>query len=502
MIKMNGECFGLKKCVLMLLVFSMLIGIFAACKDHKENDNTTGMGNSVITDEGLDLPPSLNYDGTEFTVLFSQRLYDQTESEVAYEYSELDGDVVKEAVYKRNDLVKKRLGVDIKGIFSDWSELQNYCLTSITAEDHEFDAICTRIEQQTALAESGYLFNLSDIETLDLSKKWWDSEVTEKYTFFDDTIYFASGDINYYDDYALSAIVFNKDKFDELKFEYPYELVDNGDWTFDKFYELFRGRSVDLDEMNVWDEHDFYGFSTNAGMIINFLMGFGEDLVTKSPDNSELNLAVFDESASERVVSKAYKVFNALVKNEDVLNADKKLGYEVADAMFGNGKALMASTMLGFIPQIPRSNSAVNYGVLPMPKYDNSQDRYYTPVTCSWATAYSVVANCEDIEKVGNIMTAMGYYSQSTIDDAVVNKIFYNRMVDDSRDTEMVKLIMENKFMPINGVFRLTWGSEIHSLMCGITITEIFTMVSDFSAKRSSLELEMQTAMENFKKYE
>lgn len=486
----------------------LLIGVFAACSsssdDGKGDDSTqaeTQPPNAENVYELLGIPEgNRDYDGATYKIAYTQRLFGDNESEVGYTFEELDGGVLSQAVWNRNQKVNSLLNVKIEAHYCPWDAMADECTRAVLADDGRFELICTRIEQQTLLAEAGYLKNILNVDTIDTTAAWWNQQGVERFTFFDDLLYFIYGDINYYDDYGITAMVFNKDSFEDNNWEFPYEDVRNGEWTFEKMLTYIQGASKDLNPTGVWDENDYYGLTTNAGFIINFLMGFGDDLATMSADGSTFELAPFNSTTAQRVVSRAYKIFDALATSPDVVNADRDYGYEITDAIFSDGRALFNTTLLGAIGDLPK-HSNVNYGILPLPKYDEEQASYYAPLTTSWATAYSIFVKCSDIDLAGYIMSAMSYYGQDTITEAVVDKIFYYRAAQDPDDTEMVRLLMNNKFLPLNGPFRLTWGENIHAIMCGMTVNGLFTMASDFAAHRSVLEGKIAATVAAFQQY-
>ena len=60
------------------------------------------------------------------------------------------------------------------------------------------------------------------------------------------------------------CMVFNKRIFDELGFDYPYELVKEGDWTFDEFAYTVKKGAKDLNGDGIIEpEFDQLGYSSS-----------------------------------------------------------------------------------------------------------------------------------------------------------------------------------------------------------------------------------------------
>ena len=49
-------------------------------------------------------------------------------------------------------------------------------------------------------------------------------------------LYTLSGDINYYDDYAVEIVIFNHNICKDAGFDFPYKDVKEGTWTVDKMF--------------------------------------------------------------------------------------------------------------------------------------------------------------------------------------------------------------------------------------------------------------------------
>ena len=75
-----------------------------------------------------------------------------------------------------------------------------------------------------------YVTDLSKINNMDLTREWWDQNVTRDLS-FGSKVYMASGDISYIDNKATHVMVFDKQLVDEYDIDDPYEDVRSGKWT-------------------------------------------------------------------------------------------------------------------------------------------------------------------------------------------------------------------------------------------------------------------------------
>ena len=94
-------------------------------------------------------------------------------------------------------------------------------------------------------AESGLYLNLMD--HLDTSNPWWDKNIVETFTMFNSKLYWITGDINVFDDFAVEVLFTNKSILEQNGFELPYKDVLEGKWTIDRMYQIAKACEKDLD---------------------------------------------------------------------------------------------------------------------------------------------------------------------------------------------------------------------------------------------------------------
>ena len=106
---------------------------------------------------------------------------------------------------------------------------------------------------------------------VDIEREWWDQNANELLT-LNDRHYLLSGDAIITDDDYTYLLLFNKEMYDDSDFsaEYGniYDLVRNGEWTYDVMYEMMRAVSQP-DKNGSWTENAIYGMvgSVNIGNV-------------------------------------------------------------------------------------------------------------------------------------------------------------------------------------------------------------------------------------------
>lgn len=94
--------------------------------------------------------------------------------------SELDADVVRDAIVERNAMIKSRLGVDIESMVVEggsWNaNLNQKIRNEISGNLFRFDMIANFAYYGSALAQEGYYYDLSKLPHLHTGEAWWNQD--------------------------------------------------------------------------------------------------------------------------------------------------------------------------------------------------------------------------------------------------------------------------------------------------------------------------------------
>ena len=169
----------MKKITAMTLLLAMALSV-ASCgggNGDTNNDTTTSAGGDTTTAAPEDTSPKLelpdkNFGGTEFTILSSDL------NSYEYDAEEQTGDIVEDAVYKRNSKVEELLGVDFNIISQpgDWPARDTFnglIKNSVLAGDGEYDLISGVAVIVMQLSTEGYFVNANNLKYIDFDNPWW-----------------------------------------------------------------------------------------------------------------------------------------------------------------------------------------------------------------------------------------------------------------------------------------------------------------------------------------
>jgi len=458
-----------------IILFICIISILSCVQDNASGDNNTPNTPSYYeteTDiERPNIPEGTNYGGYVVTVLVPEPAINNVMREIYVE--EESGDTLDDAVFKRNRLVEEMLNIEIKTVTGPghWLvEFPQYVLRIIQADENAFDIIDG--VYQPLLAYQGCLENLYKVPNMNLSKPWWDQRMIEDLSFKNSKLYYIIGDIGHYGMSGVFSFVFNKQICDDNGYEYPYEKVRQGTWTFEEFSKLIKTTVRDLNGDGSLDHNDQWGYWTNSGGVTGILSGSGELRI-----GLDRNGVPFLNSLNERhiqVVNAAAALMsdpNYVLLVENIKGMD---GYEAVIKMMDEGRVLFFVTTVQNIPNL--RSYEYDFGIIPNPKFDEKQDRYYNTATSysSGANSFSIPVTNPDLARTGMILEALSGYSTDIIIPALIDVALKSKFTRDADSGEMIEIILGTKFFDI--VTEYGWG--------GIAFRNLYwDIYSDITAK-------------------
>ncbi|MBQ8759574.1 MAG: carbohydrate ABC transporter substrate-binding protein [Clostridia bacterium] len=344
---------------------------------------------------------------------------------------------VNDAIYRRNKAVEERFNIKISAFESTNGDYETDALNAILAGDDAYDVIFTHSRAAFTYAVQGACYNALDIDSLHLDKPWWSQNIVDSCS-LNNRLYVLDGDISITGLSNTMVLFFNKRIFDDLGLDYPYEMVHEGEWTFDEFAYLARKGGADLNGDGVIKpEDDRYGFWTSVWSApINVLYAGGEKIYDKD-SNGELQLTLY----SNKTV-KIFDDFFSLATNEAVFVNDED--YFGSDP-FPQGRVMFAANGLGTASSY--RNMEDDFGILPYPKYDESDD-YGTAIN-GWAPLMIIPITVSDTERTGAITEALAAYGSQYVLPAFYDVSLKTKYSRDDESKYMMDIIHDSTVFDI-----------------------------------------------------
>ena len=111
----------------------------------------------------------------------------------------ITGDPVSDAIYERNAAIEEHFGINIEvlsatGTWDKRASFTNRVSNSILSGDHGFDLVMTHNTYLCAMPVQGLAYNMSELDALDFTQKWWCEEYMTNAD-INGAVYTAAGDI-------------------------------------------------------------------------------------------------------------------------------------------------------------------------------------------------------------------------------------------------------------------------------------------------------------------
>lgn len=436
--------------------------------------------------------PDKKWDGYEFRVLTKgvDNVHWRSKDIAA---TEENGDVINDAVYKRNLAVTDRFGVtfvDIPSPNGTWN-LTSPARTSILAGSDDYDMIAgAPSEVVKNLAPEGLLIDLQEMPYIDLTKPWYDRNSIEQLS-IGGKVFCTTGDMLIMDDEATLGILFNKQTAEDYNLGNLYETVKSGKWTLDLMTKMATDVSEDLNNDGAMGYDDQYGLTSEPLNTYACMVGCGVQAVVRNGDKLEFNVT------SERFID-AFEKSVKMNRNYDItLNAAKVTGVndaysDIIDPAFTSGRIFF--NLAGLVRVTHFRSMDIDFGVIPIPKYDEAQEEYYSMVSIPCSDSIAIPVSASDIERTGAIIEAMSAEGYYTLKEAYYDTVLKTKGARDEESAEMLDLIFSNRIYDIGYMYN--WGSLVNS----INDLEIDGNISSTVASvLTAAKTEMEKTIEDYK---
>ncbi|GHV14311.1 hypothetical protein FACS1894219_10260 [Clostridia bacterium] len=477
------------KIPVLLLTVSLMFSVSSCSSENNTDTTATASGNTETvspTSAREYIFPDENYANTPFTFLTWGQ-----ESIYWYErdyYAEsASADPIEDAVYRRNLNVEEKYGIEIRENRVD--SPTEFTKTAIMSDTVDFDVIAYNIRELSSSAVNGYLVDLHEVDDLGLDNPWWDQPFNESLT-LEGKLFFALGDINTQDNDATWAVLFNKQVVQDIVAEDHYELVRNYKWTLDRFHELSRAAGKDLDGDGTLTPSDRVGTRLQYECSYALLAASGEKTIRK--DESDLPVVSIGGERAMNVMQKVYDFMNdatAQIKADDPKFAPghADIWTEINVNGFIEGRALYYISPMTSVMHL--RNMEADFGILPLPMYNEAQGKYYSPTQPGNTRSISLPVSGADIERAGIVLNYLSYVSRDTLTAAYYNNQLKTKITRDDESSEMLDIIFGSRAFDLGITFN--WGD-----MQGFYESAVKSQSFDFTSRYEKAAPKFTSAIE------
>lgn len=427
-----------KRIILLILVLSLTLAVLAGCKNKggEANESTPETVSTLPNDFEGDTIGEYDFGGKEFIIL--------TRKDTKYEHSSekgLGGDVIERAVYQRNMAVQDRFKViisvvDKNGGWEQRSEFLGVVRGEAMGGGGGYDLVSTHSVYLGWMAVEGLAMDMATLPEINFAKAWWNQNLYDEIN-INGHVYFMQGDIcsTLYE--YIQVLFVNETKFEsffkEDGIDKIYEYVDNGTWTWDKLMQY----SVDYGTLGNTEVTE-YGLAMNIHSWRASFFSQDATLYTRT-ENGDLTLQSAPTTKFIDVVEKMVDFY----ANENIrlLVGDWSTGAATLNKDFSGGNVLFYPQTLGEAANLAKSMSDT-YGIVPLPKYDELQEKYYT-ICRDTVSSVMVMTTADDPTMSGVITEALSMYGYNIVTPEYYETALKVRYFDDPKYGEILDMIRD-----------------------------------------------------------
>ncbi len=487
------------KLLCLLLVLSMTLPL-ASCGDAAEEQNNNGADTTTAVDETAeetepDILAGLSYDGATFHIMTSDTAIS---SNYLLEGSgELTGDNVNDAVFERNLAAEEQLDISFAYTHTEraWDKVHSEVVQLILSGDDTFDMLVDDQRGMSSATIDMVFVDVAALPTVDLEESCWSRDYMYNLSIDYRSIYLMIGD--YFMDVLnhSHALLYNRDMYNTLYGDPDdlYKMVQEGDWTYDKWAELSNGAYQDINGDGISDPNDIFGMIVGGIGGSSFPFTYGSDVPFVSRDESGYpTLTMY----CDRLLLLYDKIYN-MFYGTGTSTKYAENGADLHQKFMAEGALFISGTQLGDFGVFRDMEAEV--GIIPYPKMDEAQANYVT-VVHDTAEVGGIPVTAKNPEMSGAVSQLLCRLTHETVLPAHYEMALKIKYARDNYTSAMIDLIHDG----ISDMFCLVYG--------GAHANDIFTwaileplqkgtdaVTSAYESRKEAAETALAGLVETFK---
>lgn len=489
----------MKKRLLAMLLAAIMTASMVACAGDTTDDtaDTAAVGETaaVETEAAWEFP-DVDYAGGEYRILNFDQLWNMY---IHMDMPEQTGEILNDAVYNRNRKVEDELNCVIaeKEIVNTTdvpADLTTIAKNTIMAGADDYDIMCLAISANATLVTEGCLMDLMPIEEFNFEETWWDHDIIDAVT-LDGKLYFTSGSANLMAFDSMWGLFFNENIMADHNLDKPYDLVREGKWTLDKLTEYCTAvANLNGDTSFAWDMNGnaFYGISAHFAAITDKLLYASGCRYVETQDNGDI-LFTLESEHFYNVIDKLGTLMNpqsGLMLRADTTDfSAEKGGYM---HVFTTLRSLFLTAEIK-AAQLMRDMEDT-YGLVPMPKADESQEDYMTTIV-NQMFYWGIPATNSKLDMTATVSEVLTHESYETVVPVYYNSVVEHKGLRNEDSIEMLEIMRRTKGVDISVIFN--WNSSLSTSL----YTMLFEGNSQVASTVASAKKGIETSVAEFKEF-
>ena len=419
----------MKRIICLILCILMLVSSMVSCKKEEPvaPAESTAESTQVDMSNVCEVPDTDEWRDKEFRVWKNE--YSKTDM-----LSEgINGEVINDAVFKRNALVQDKYGIKIT--FVEGSNM----LAVFSAGDDAFELYGHKYSGMNEAILNGVCIDLEKLTYMATEKSWWNTYLIDSFEIGGKKMVFSGDFSQRIMDYSWCIMV-NKKMAAENGFgDEIYSTVHEGKWTFEKLKQNCINVTTDSSGDGVLDHLDTWGFLSSKNVATALMTSSGIKTVehdSKGNLKFNLNNATSIEKLEEIWKFSADSSFQ--LKAQSIVSGNDI--YKESTKIFNEGRALYNASVMKNVMN-NASNVKDGYALVPMPKYNEDQENYISTFQAHSSGTYIVPRTVTNKDFVSAVLEYMCYCSTDTVRTAYYDTVLQGRAAKDPESVKMLDLI-------------------------------------------------------------
>ena len=463
----------------MLLIAAVSLTSFISCKSGSADTSTTTGGSSgvttvataatttattpggaaetIVTDRNSisDNLPANDYAGYNFKIMALQQFIGSFYTE------DIIGEPINDALYNARTNIEQRFNITMTVLplnNTGADAIEKKLSKAIKSGTDECDMAFGSDLYFSSLMLAGSLVDVRSLTHQDFTKPWWPQNTVDALT-FDGKMFAFSNSMTVQGMNWTSILFINKGMAQNLDLTVPYQDVFNGTWTLDKMTAMVKNVYDDVNGDSKKDGGDKYGYAFSGAYYCAYVP-FGVFPVVKDGNTLKANLMT---DRSQTMIDKLYDLMygsssgGTFYDSKEVAKAD---GRGTCVDMFTSGNALITQCYLQEARNDFR-NSNVDYGILPIPKLDESQTNYYAD--CYDRVGLIPITNT-DLDRTSVIIEAFSAEGWKKVYPAYYDISMKNKFMSDAESEKVLDLIFASRVLDFSFCMGISYGMFVDRL--------------------------------------
>lgn len=387
-------------------------------------------------------------------------------------------DVLDMAVYTRNQSIESAYNCHITQYATHYSVMSDE-LKFFYFNEKKYDLAIMNAAAAVTAACSCLLQDVYTLDAIQTDHDTYDQGSIKQFT-MNGKLYYLSGDMNISAIDGAATTIFNPDLFTKYDFvelcgntayDNLYEMVADGTWTVSAMLEMAEAATVDVQKDGKpisASNGDTVGYLSYSAAPMFYWYGCGARISAKDPDSGYPTLVFGAEGSNSQTLFNFLfdNLNNKTEGNEWILNGGG--GYRNGEFM--SDQLLFTDIIAWDMRKVLSPQNKADYGILPIPKYNEAQDRYYSLVYWPYGMVYlwSIPVMCNNKENAAFMFHLMAQYSHAP--DGTMAAYFNSILPSDvgGNKGSLASLKIVRNSLVYDYFLLYNWGNFIQALIEGL----------------------------------